>query len=254
MCDNPISEKINISSNDKDEFSAANLNVEYQGKTTGMTTSLKSRPKSTILISDKTTFETVGDICDKKDYLESKGVLTLQHILFGPLDTFGSKLTFENMYFHFKDLKLNLIVKFFYNPLSICRESPDPNAKKDYSITFEIDKTSMEKGPVDLKLFYATNGKSSDINSLFYDLEEQFKNYDKGFSSFYDYFVNQLAGSFQFVRKIEDEFKKIYCKNQKDQNINETSQKVKIPYILYKQKIDILKRLDIYSTIYFSKS
>lgn len=252
MCDNPISEKINISSKEQDEITGSNMNVEYKGKTTGMTTSLKSRPKSTILITDTTTFQTVGDICDKMDYLESKGVLTLERMLFGPLDTFGSKLTFENMYFHFDDMKLNLIVKFFYNPLSICREAPEPDAKKDYSITFEIDKTNIK--PIDLKLFYATNGKSSDINSLFYDLEDEFKNYNGGFSRFYDYLINQIAISSQFVKKIEDEFKKVYCKYAVNKKINTHIQKVKNPFVLYKQKIDILKRLDIYSTIYSSKS
>jgi len=250
MCDNPISKKIEVKSETKEEIPASNMNVEYKGKTTGMATSLKSRPKSTIEVKGNLKFETVGDICDKTDYLESKAIFSIEHLMLGPLDTFGSKLTFDNMYFHFKDLKMNLIVRFYYNSLTICRESPETNEKRDYSIKYEIDK---EPG-LDLKLFYATNGKTNDINSLFYDLEEDFKSYNSGFAKFYDYLLDQLDGSFQFSKQIEDEFKKVYCEQAQEQAKEQTEEKaIKNTYILYKQKIDILKKLDVYPVIYSSK-
>jgi len=238
MCDKPISKKIEVKTDKTEQITASNLNLEYTGKTTGMKTTLKSRPKSTLEIMGNTQFQTVGDICDKTDYLESKAVLNFDHIMFGPLDTFGSKLTFDNMYFHFKNLKLNLIVMFYYNPLSICRESPVENGKKEYSIKYDIDK---EAG-IDLELFYATNGKTNDINSLFYDLQQDFKNY----KSFYDYFIGQVD-IYQFSKDIEEEFKKAYCETQ-----SETTEEkaVRNSYICYKQKVEILKKLDVFQIIY----
>ena len=258
MCESPIQIKFEPQKTaETDEFQGANINLPYKGPTTGMDTSLKARQNMKYLLKGDELFETTSDICDRGNFLETNAILKLDLLNSGPFDTIGSKLEFQNLYFNFKNITFNLKVKFFFNPLSICNGDFDTvkiemmnKSKTNGSLMFVID---PEKG-VTFENYFVTNGPDeTNINALFYDLDPLFKDYNSTFRVFFDSFVDIYEDVAILSNPIRDQFVKVLCEYRKTNPYVPPEEKVINSYVLYKDKIAQLKKLNIYSTIFMNK-
>jgi hypothetical protein len=236
-----------------DELNGANINLPYKGPTTGMNTSLKSRTNMKYILKQKELFEVNSDICDLGNYLETKATLKLNVFSSGPYDTVGSKLEFQNLYFHFKNIVFNLKVRYYFNPLSTCKEEFETfinnETKSPGSLMFVIDE---DKG-ISFETYSVSNGPDEkNVNALFYDLEPLFENYNSTFRVFYDAFVDIYEDDSILSNLIRREFVNLLCEYRKTLPPPE-EKKVSNPYQLYKEKIDHIKKLNLYSTIFIEK-
>ena len=258
MCDNKVQIPYEPqNSSESDEFKGGNINLAYKGPTTGMETSLKARETMEYFLKLNELFEIVSEICDKGNYFETKAKLKLDEFTSGPYDTIGSKLEFQNLYFHFKNITFNLNVKFFFNPLSICKEDFEMFAKEKVltngSLMFVID---PENG-ISFENYFVSNGPDPlNVNALFYDLDPIFQNYNSTFRVFFDSFIDIYEDDSILSNAIRNEFVKILCEYRKT-NLYKDKMKIKDyftnPLHIYNEKIEFLKRTNIYPTIFTMK-
>jgi hypothetical protein len=240
MCDKILSKKYITQTSDKQlEFNANSINIPYKGPTTGLETSLRSTNQQKVKIQGKTSFEVTSDICDRENFLETKAILSFENLMAGPYETVGSEIEFKNLYFHFKNLKIHILTKFYFNPLSICRKEDLLSTKGNGSLMFLID----EEMGVEFEKYFVTNGDNqTEINELFFDLEPSFKNYNSTFGIFFDSIVNKFEFNREFGNLIRNEFVKILCESKKESENN-------IPIYFYLEKVEHLKQMNVYSVI-----
>ena len=237
MCDKILSKKYSTQNIDKTiEFTANSINIPYKGPTTGLETSLRSTKDQKVILKGKISFEVEADICDRENLLETSAILMIEKLTAGPYETVGSEIEFKDLYFHFKNLKLFLKTKFYFNPLSICREEESVSTKGIGSLMFMIDE---EKG-IEFEKYFVSNGTDeTKVNELFYDLEPQFKIYNSTFGIFFDSIAEKLEFNKDFGTPVKNEFIKILCEYNKEN----------IPTQAYYEKVEHLKQMNIYSVI-----
>jgi hypothetical protein len=242
MCDQILSKKYSTQNTDKTiEFNPNSIIIPYKGPTTGLETSLRSSKNQKTKIQGKTSFEVSDEICDRDNFLETKAILSIEKLMTGPYETVGSQIEFKDLYFHFKNLKMYLRVKFYFNPLSICRtEEETASTKGNGALMLLVD----EEMGVEFERYFVTNGeKETDVNDLFFDLESFFKNYNSTFGIFFDAIVDKFEFNQEIGHLIRNEFVKILCEHKKEPK----SEVVR--YQCYQEKISYLKQNNIYSLI-----
>ena len=206
MCDQKIKTPFETVSNEMELFPMNNVAIPYGGPTIKEDVQLDSFGTTENMIS-KITFTPTGDICINKDGLVTTGEIKIQYFRTGPYQTIGGTLEFRRLFFHFKDLILNVKVKFVYNTDNICSNNPT-----DTKLFIIIDR---EKG-VDFDEYFVTDGTDiTNINDLFYDLTMYFKNYSSNFGVLFDILLNSLLEKSGFVKIISNEFIRIICEDQK---------------------------------------
>ena len=209
------------------------------------------------------TFEIFGDICDYNNYIEANGLLKIGMFKTGPLETKGGVIQFKRLFFNFSDLEIPVKIKYEYNPETLCNESTSEAIETNYFEKHIVDasSTTMEKRslftittaptserPIKFNKYYVTNSDTeTNMNNLFNNLESEIKKIDTFFLPFYNFVAYSLPET-ELGKKIENEFKRIICLSKKSSN-----ETVKTGSVFYKEKIDYLKEMNLYSLIRSNK-
>jgi hypothetical protein len=243
MCDRIISKKYTLqNTNQTISFTANSINIPYKGPTTGLETSLRSSNQQQVTIKGKSSFDVEGEICDRDNFIETKAILFFENLNAGPYETVGSEIEFKNLYFHFRNLKIHLNLKFYFNPLSICRKIEETvSSKGNGSLMLLIN----EELGVEFDEYFVSDGEDEkNINDLFFDLEPFFKNYNSTFGIFFDSIVDKFEFNQEFGSLIRNEFVRLLCEHRKENPKSE-----EIPVFAFREKMNLLKEKDIYSVI-----
>ena len=273
MCEKRVSIKFEPQkTSESDELQGSNVNIPYKGPSTGMDTSLKSRTNMKYFLKSNQSFEITSDICDHGSYIETKGKLKIEDFISGPFDTIGSKIEFQGLYFHFKNILFHLHVKYSFNPLLLCRKHLENESNtisqnlisSDSTINIDMNQDGLLLLTVDpenglsFENYFVTNGTDeSNVNALFYDLQPSFSDYKSIFRPFYDSFINVYDDISILSHSIRNEFLRVICEYQKtnmNKNTTSSDDNVKIPHVLYKEKLEHIKKLNIDSILFKHKS
>jgi hypothetical protein len=244
MCDKIGTKFQTQTSTEKILFRPNNISIPYVGPTIPDSTKLTSRSNTIATITDGIEFEQIGDICSRITYLETNGILKIKNIVSGGYQTFGGKLEFKELYFFFSDLIMNIKVRYYFNPFTICKDDIQKmNNDENRPFMVIIDDT---KGiSFDKDKYFVTNSEDrNNINPLFFDLIPSLSNYNSEFGPFFDQFVAPIMNQTGFGIQIGKEFNRVYCEEYHKQT------QVKFEdldlYHIYEDRVDRLKRMGIY--------
>ena len=246
------------------------IGIPYKDLTTSEDISLYSGLTNQTNWIGKVSFSIVGDICDRKDYVEGNGILKIDKLKTGPYETKGGIIQFRRLYFNFKEMEIPIKVRFKYDKDKLCTtdDSSKPlqtaitsdisggtqdisGGTRDISGSWDISGVNLivkvnttPDSPVKFKEYVVTNGDNeTNTNQLMNNLEPLFRKSDSEFIPFYDALVGSTY-KLTLEKNIEAEFKKVICGPKKSND-----EVVKSSYTLYQQKINHLKELNIYSVI-----
>lgn len=276
MCDvklqNPF-QKQEISINE--EHPSKKISIAYQDPTTFENVILNSFSLTKSFWSGKVSFETIGDICDFGDYIEFNGILKIEKYKSGPLETKGGIVQFKRLYFHFRDLEIPVTIKYYYDKEKICNEDIIQNNSSPISLglTFHLshhnsdtyyykridtsnnqivnDKSGLNvrinttpETSVKLSKYFVTNlDNENNMNPLMNNLEPKFRQYDSSFNPFYQAIASSIV-DVSLGRKVEKELNRIICSSQ-----TPSEEIVKNSYVLFNEKVNHLRELNLYSLI-----
>ena len=205
MCDQILKNPFQNQSLDIEMIPMNMFSIPYGGPTIKEDVTLDSVDTTENMIS-KISFEPTSDICLNKNQITTSGILKISYFRSGPYQTLGGTLEFRRLFLHFKDLVLNVKVKFTYNPDTICKNS------EDTKLVMIVD---PEKG-IDFDEYFVTDGSDiTNINDLFYDLTKYFKNYSSNFGVLFDILLMSILDKSKFKKQIIDEFTRLICLEQK---------------------------------------
>jgi hypothetical protein len=235
MCDKKIQFKIpTISSKIAEVFDNQHVNIPYTGPTVPEETALMPTSIAKTKV-DQLEFEHMSDfLCDRGNYLETKGKVKLDHLSSGPYETFGGTLEFKRLHFHFKNLVIPLKIRYYFNKSKICEVDIDVSGRNLGSIvpTIETDISGIV-----FDQYFCSDGEDpSNINQLFYDLEPYFKDYSSNFGVFFDAFMDPIMDRSLFAKKIHQQIMKIYCQELKNEM-------PKNAFVSYHEKIQRIKEM-----------
>jgi hypothetical protein len=249
------------------------ISIPYKDPTTFEDVILKSISSTDSFWTGKISFQIIGDICDYsvarsapdlKDstYIEANGILKVEQVKVGPMGTDGGVIQFRRLYFQFRDLEVPIKIKYYYDIKTICDENISlekmPTLDSFFHKTIDVSGETMEPikegliievNPTEEKSYsfgryFVTNGDNEkNMNTLFNNLEPEFRKYDTFLKPLYQSIVSGL-NRISLSSRIETELKRIICASKKS-----SEETIKNSYILYNQKINILKELNLYSII-----
>lgn len=265
MCDAKLqipfqSQEISI----KEEVPLNKIKIPYTDPTTEEKVSLKSSSLTKSFWSGKTSFDIVGDICDFQNYIQAKGILKIENLKIGPMETSGGIVEFKRLFLRFNELEIPIQIKYDYQLEEICKEPVTTNKmptldsyfqqtmdvsavpleeKEDAGLVVEIHPT--QETPVKFTKYFTTNADNEkNQNLLMNNLEPEFKKYDSSFNQVFQANISNLSAS-SLAKRIEEELKRIICLSKKS-----SEETIKTAYSRYQQKVHHLRELNIYSIIY----
>ena len=199
---------------------------------------------SLIQIKDKVSIDVSNQICDYGDHLEAKGILSLDDVIAGPYQTEGGVVQFRRLYIHLKKVQIPIKIYYEYNQDELCNIN-----KEDVSENLIHDISGiMMKPPFEIKLdnsnniifdkFFVTNGlNESNMNTIFNQLEPQFRDINGLFRPIYQSYVKVLEKT-KMNNLVKQEMNRILClyKNKTTKSSEITPQNA-----FYREKIERLK-------------
>jgi hypothetical protein len=256
MCNKKIQTKIpNINSKIKEIFKNDHVNIPYTGPTIPEETALMPTPLAKTKL-ESLSFEQIQEfICDRDNFIETKGNLKVGKLSSGPYETFGGTLEFKRLHFHFDNLVIPIRLRYYFNKSKICEidteeeemDISENDIQKDVSgRNFGSIIATIEKdiSGILFENYFCSDGEDiANINKLFYDLEPFFANYSSNFGVFFDVFMDPIMDQSLFAKKIHRHLIKVYCENLESQPKN--------VFVSYQEKIQRVKQLgwmDVIST------
>ena len=261
----------------KEDIPFDKISISYKDPTTFEDIKLKSTSSTDSFWTGKTSFQIIGDICDysvtgapdpsapelkDSSYIEANGILKVEQLKVGPMGTEGGIVQFRRLYFQFRELEVPIKIKYYYDVKTICNENISlekmPTLDSFFHKTIDVSGEPMEEpkegliievNPTEEKSYrfgryFVTNADNEkNMNPLFNNLEPEFRKYDTFFKPLYQSIVSGL-NRISLSARIETELKRIICESKKS-----SEETIKNSYVLYNQKINILKELNIYSII-----
>jgi hypothetical protein len=251
MCDklttpfNPQSSDENIS------FPPKTVSIPYVGPTYGGKATLNTKSGTIAIVSNNASFETVSPLCVSGNTINSSSKISIGKLKSGPYEEINTNyvdtgINFASLFFNFFELELLANIQYTFDPKLICDQTTPQTYNIDNSPFTTINVTSIKYNK---SKYFATNtGDDTNINNLFYDIRDQFADASGSFVGFFDSILYGLLNKTGFGKKVEAEFDRVYCKDK-----NASSENVKNPYLMYDEKVNLLKSLGIYEVI-LSKS
>jgi hypothetical protein len=249
MCDKKIQNKLsNITSKIREVFKNDHVNIPYTGPTVPEETALMPTAIAKTKL-DQLEFEHVTDfLCDRGNYIETKGKLKVNNLSSGPYETFGGTLEFKRLHFHFKNLAIPVKIRYYFNKSKICEVDVDEKEEDISENQIEKDISGRNLGSILATIdsdvsgilfdqYFCSDGEDpNNINQLFYDLEPYFKDYSSNFGVFFDAFMDPIMDQSLFAKKIHHRLMKIYCKELK-------SDIPKNAFVSYHEKVQRIKEM-----------
>lgn len=284
MCENIINFKYRTQISDEDEyFQLGPIEI-------GVLSKFSTFAFDSIFVSEKQNFYTKGPIqldidegslcIDKNVIIIGKGLITINDLTCGPYEKVGGSLVQDNLYFHFKNLKINCIVSYFFNPYSICVRDFDsislpPNINElikyypkkvlnryittNGGLLFDVNK---DKG-ITFDEFYISFGKDGPKQDFYDLLTGTMKDYSGPFGIVFDRIASGLADRSIFSDYVRNEFLSVYCMYSKENPYNppnidietETNENKEVleakgPNYFLSEKLIHFKTLGLYSTLF----
>jgi hypothetical protein len=243
MCDRKLNQSFRKqSSNTLEKIKTSKTVIDYQDPTLFQNITFYSSGLTTTSISGEILLELDDEICNYGNYVEAKGILSIDSLKTGPYETKGGILSFRRLYFMISKLVIPIQLRYNYDPNTVCNGNPVPENNRvppKENVDLSGNKIMIRMDPnkdVIFSDFISTNGEDiNNRNLLMENLKSFFLDRTKGFTPFFESITIGINEETALGKLVDMEMKRILC----DQIIN----------INFQEKFDHIRNMNLESVI-----